>query len=134
MLDVSINENHLSETQVVFVNLKGALDSEKAIDFYDFINAEIIKGFRKFVVDCSNLDYISSAGISIMIRLLDGLYAVEIAASKIIFFILTSTCNMSGCAGLASSITRAEEFNLLLSPCCMLSKPPNRRQSATPNV
>ncbi len=69
MLDVSINENHLSETQVVFVNLKGALDSEKAIDFYDFINAELIKGFRKFVVDCSNLDYISSAGISIMIRL-----------------------------------------------------------------
>jgi anti-anti-sigma factor len=69
MLDVSINENHLSETQVVFVNLKGALDSEKAIDFYDFINAELIKGFRKFVVDCTNLDYISSAGISIMIRL-----------------------------------------------------------------
>lgn len=69
MLDVSIKENHLSETQVVFVNLKGALDSEKAIDFYDFINAELIKGFRKFVVDCTNLDYISSAGISIMIRL-----------------------------------------------------------------
>ncbi|HRG47773.1 MAG TPA: STAS domain-containing protein [Leptospiraceae bacterium] len=69
MLDVSINQNHLSETQVVFVNLKGALDSEKAIDYYDFINAELIKGFRKFIVDCSNLDYISSAGISIMIRL-----------------------------------------------------------------
>lgn len=69
MLDVSIKENHLSETQVVFVNIKGALDSEKAIDFYDFINAELIKGFRKFVVDCSGLDYISSAGISIMIRL-----------------------------------------------------------------
>ena len=61
MLDVSIKENHLSETQVVFVNLKGALDSEKAIDFYDFINAEIIKGFRKFVVDSSRLYYISSS-------------------------------------------------------------------------
>ena len=58
MLDVSIKEDNVNETQVVFVTLKGALDSEKAIDFYDFINAEIIKGFRKFVVDSSRLDYI----------------------------------------------------------------------------
>ncbi|MBP7284343.1 MAG: STAS domain-containing protein [Leptospiraceae bacterium] len=83
MLDVSINENHLSETQVVFVNLKGALDSEKAIDFYDFINAEIIKGFRKFVVDCSRLDYISSSGISIMIRLQHKLLEKE---SVLVYF------------------------------------------------
>ena len=77
MLDVSIKENHLSETQVVFVNLKGALDSETAIDFYYFINAEIIKGFRKFVVDSSRLDYISSSGISIMIRLQHKLHEKE---------------------------------------------------------
>lgn len=69
MLDVSIKEDNLNETQVVFVTLRGVLDSEKAIDFYDFINAEIIKGFRKFVVDSSRLEYISSSGISIMIRL-----------------------------------------------------------------
>jgi anti-sigma B factor antagonist len=69
MLDVSIKDNSYSEIHVVFVTLKGALDSEKAIDFYDFINAETIKGFRKFVIDCSHLEYVSSSGISIMIRL-----------------------------------------------------------------
>jgi len=83
MLDVSIKEDNVNETQVVFVTLKGALDSEKAIDFYDFINAEIIKGFRKFVVDSSRLDYISSSGISIIIRLQHKLLEKE---SRLVYF------------------------------------------------
>ena len=52
MLDVSIKEDNVNETQVVFVTLKGALDSEKAIDFYDFIN--ILNGSSIFINKVNN--------------------------------------------------------------------------------
>lgn len=69
MLDVSITEENNRREEIVFVNLKGGLDSEHAIDFYDFIFEEIGKGYRKFIIDCTNLDFISSSGISIVLRL-----------------------------------------------------------------
>lgn len=43
--------------------LKGRLDLLTLPTFTDFINREIIQGARQVLIDCSALDYISSAGI-----------------------------------------------------------------------
>jgi anti-anti-sigma factor len=43
--------------------LKGRLDLLTLETFTDFINHEIIQGARQVLIDCSALEYISSAGI-----------------------------------------------------------------------
>lgn len=55
--------------KILIVNLKGSLDSRSSIDFYEYINSKLSIGYRKFIVSCDGLNTVSSAGISIILRL-----------------------------------------------------------------
>lgn len=55
--------------QEISVSSEGTLDSVSCSDFYDFIIAEYSKGFKRFILDFSKLDYITSAGLSVLIHL-----------------------------------------------------------------
>ena len=46
----------------------GSLDTYTSVAFFDCIEAEIENGKQKIVVDCSALEYLSSAGIGTLIR------------------------------------------------------------------
>ena len=55
--------------QEIFVSSEGSLDSFSCADFYDFIIAENAKGFKRIILDFSKIDYITSAGLSVLIHL-----------------------------------------------------------------
>jgi anti-sigma B factor antagonist len=69
MLEISIEKEDINEVDVLLIFLKGGLESKFAIDFYDTINQSIIRGHRSFFIDCKELEYISSSGISIILRI-----------------------------------------------------------------
>lgn len=46
----------------------GSLDTYTSVAFFDCIEAEIESGKKKIIVDCSELDYLSSVGIGTLIR------------------------------------------------------------------
>ena len=46
----------------------GELDTYTSSAFFDCIEAEIENGKKKIIVDCSDLNYLSSAGIGTLIR------------------------------------------------------------------
>jgi anti-sigma B factor antagonist len=53
------------EHDVVILQLQGKLDSFTSKNFQDKLLGLIEPGSSKFVIDCSQLDYISSAGIKV---------------------------------------------------------------------
>jgi anti-anti-sigma factor len=69
MLEISIEKEDINEVDVLSIFLKGGLESKFAIDFYDTINQSIVRGHRTFFIDCKELEYISSSGISIILRI-----------------------------------------------------------------
>ena len=58
-----------ADKDILTVNADGGLNSEGAHEFVDKIGALIESGQTKIVVDCSKLGYISSFGISVLVRL-----------------------------------------------------------------
>jgi anti-anti-sigma factor len=68
MLNVSILAENTSFQEIV-LKVQGSLDSSSSWDFYDYIKDQELKGFRKFILDFSALDSISSSGISVLFRL-----------------------------------------------------------------
>ncbi len=58
-----------ADKDVLIVNADGGLNSESAHEFVDKLGALIESGQTKIVVDCSKLGYISSFGISVLVRL-----------------------------------------------------------------
>lgn len=57
-----------SESSLV-VNIKGLLDTSHARDLEKFLDSKIGNGYRKFLLDCTYLDSVSSGGIGFLIRL-----------------------------------------------------------------
>ncbi|MEM7183654.1 MAG: STAS domain-containing protein [Spirochaetota bacterium] len=55
--------------KILVINLKGSLDTSSSIDFYDYVNNKLSEGYSKFIINCESLNYVSSAGISIILRL-----------------------------------------------------------------
>ncbi|MCB1160960.1 MAG: STAS domain-containing protein, partial [Leptospiraceae bacterium] len=67
MLDLHTNETQSS--RVLVINLKGSLDTSSSNDFYAYISGKLKEGYSKFIVSCEELNYISSSGISIILRI-----------------------------------------------------------------
>lgn len=71
---------------VVIFGLKGRLDASNANVLEDTLLASIGAGMRRLVVDCGQLDYISSAGLRVLLvaakRLKGGDGQIALAALK----------------------------------------------------
>ena len=58
-----------TDKDVLIIDADGGLNSENAHGFVDELGTLIESGQTKIVVDCSKLGYISSFGISVLVRL-----------------------------------------------------------------
>ncbi|MCB1176585.1 MAG: STAS domain-containing protein [Leptospiraceae bacterium] len=68
MLNVSILSENTSFQEIV-LKVDGSLDSSSSWDFYDYLNNQENKGFKKFILNFAGLESLSSAGISVLFRL-----------------------------------------------------------------
>lgn len=58
-----------TENDVLIVKADGGLNRQTAAEFVDSLTRLIDAGLKKIIVDCSALDYVSSYGLGILIRL-----------------------------------------------------------------
>ncbi|TGL75492.1 STAS domain-containing protein [Leptospira jelokensis] len=58
-----------SKDKVFSIQLKGGLDGSSAEDFYRYFESQLNKGYRKFLFQLGALDYITSNGISILVKI-----------------------------------------------------------------
>ncbi|MHC4553136.1 MAG: STAS domain-containing protein [Planctomycetota bacterium] len=57
------------ENDILIVNADGGLNADNADQFIDELGRLIEAGQTKIIVDCSHLDYISSYGLGVLVRL-----------------------------------------------------------------
>ncbi|MCP4672960.1 MAG: STAS domain-containing protein [Desulfobacula sp.] len=62
---------------VEIFSVKGSLDSNTSAEFETLIYAALEEGQRKLVLNLENLDYISSAGIRVMLKTTKDLKRME---------------------------------------------------------
>lgn len=67
MIDYTTNQ-HESHPDVIVFDVTGKLDTTTAPFLLDCIEGYIDRGARKLVLDCSDLKYISSAGLETLIQ------------------------------------------------------------------
>ncbi|MDW8305559.1 MAG: anti-sigma factor antagonist [Leptospiraceae bacterium] len=53
---------------ILLLELFGPLDSRTAADFRIFIQEKLLEGFRHILLDCRDLEYVSSAGIGVLVQ------------------------------------------------------------------
>lgn len=58
-----------SKDKVFSIQLKGGLDGTSADDFYRYFESQLNKGYQKFLFQMGSLDYITSNGISILVKI-----------------------------------------------------------------
>lgn len=67
MFNAVVQSENRSFGEVV-VRVQGTLDSSSFLDFYDFFTQLERNGFSKFILNLQDLEFLSSAGISVLIR------------------------------------------------------------------
>ncbi len=60
---------HDADSDVLVIKADGGLNGHNAGDFVDRIRQLVDAGLRKLIVDCEHLDYISSVGLAVLLRL-----------------------------------------------------------------
>jgi anti-sigma B factor antagonist len=83
MFKIHFEEENINQYDVCTIYYSGALDSNHALDLYDLIQSELNKKINFFLVDCSEMEYISSFGISILYKIKQKLKEHD---SEIIFY------------------------------------------------
>jgi anti-sigma B factor antagonist len=68
MFEATVQSENRSFGEVV-IKIQGSLDSSSFLDFYDFLHQLEQNGFSKFILNLQDLEFLSSAGISVLIRL-----------------------------------------------------------------
>ena len=58
--------------QVLVISVEGSIDALTAVDFSDFLAAQLDQGQTQFVLDLDNVDFMSSAGLRGILHLLRG--------------------------------------------------------------
>lgn len=53
---------------IIIVRLSGTLDQTNCDYFFDWLQDEIDLGNNRIVVDCKNVDHLSSAGVGMLVR------------------------------------------------------------------
>ena len=57
------------DSEVLVIKADGGLNAGTAEDFVEDLEKLVDAGLRKIIVDCSGLDYISSFGLGVLVRL-----------------------------------------------------------------
>ena len=57
------------DSEVLVIKADGGLNARTAEGFVEDLEKLVDAGLRKIIVDCSELDYISSFGLGVLIRL-----------------------------------------------------------------
>lgn len=65
------------------LRLQGELDASSAVGLDDVMSADEMTRFRRVLIDCTNLDYISSAGLGVFIS---NLQRFQDANTSMVFF------------------------------------------------
>jgi anti-sigma B factor antagonist len=77
---------HELDNSVLILSADGGLNADTAAAFVDQLARLIDEGVKKIIVDCTHLDYISSYGISVLVRVHSKLAArggdVKIASPR----------------------------------------------------
>ncbi len=75
MIDISTAEDE----NFVCISVAGEVDASSSIQLDSAIQQSIEVGFKKIMVDCSELNYISSAGLGVFMSYIQELEAKEIS-------------------------------------------------------
>ena len=75
MIDISTAEDE----NFVCISVAGEVDASSSIQLDSAIQQSIEVGFKKMMVDCSGLNYISSAGLGVFMSYIQELEAKEIS-------------------------------------------------------
>ncbi len=59
---------HDTDSDLLIITSKGGLDDSLAMEFVRDLYERIDNGLRKIIVDCSDMDYISSLDLSVLAR------------------------------------------------------------------
>ncbi len=57
------------ENKVFSIQLKGGLDGANADDLLRFFETQVEKGFKSFLINFSSVDFITSSGISVLVKM-----------------------------------------------------------------
>ena len=60
---------HEIDKEILILSADGGLNAETAAEFVKQLESLVDSGLKKIIVDCSHLDYISSYGIAVLVRL-----------------------------------------------------------------
>lgn len=58
--------NTVIHSDILVIELEGALDSHTSSDFKSWIEEKLLEGWRAFILDCLCLEYLSSRGIGVL--------------------------------------------------------------------
>lgn len=64
---IFINHTEADNKRVIIIEIKGILDSQTSVNFEEYINQIFNHGKRFIILDAAKLEYVSSAGIGVMI-------------------------------------------------------------------
>lgn len=73
---VEINDK--TEDDILIINIDGDVDASSSIFVDKAIGGAIEKGFKKILIDCSNLIYISSAGLGVFMSYIEEFEAKNV--------------------------------------------------------
>lgn len=106
--------------KVFSIQLKGGLDGTSAEDFYRYFESQIGKGYRKFLFQFGALDFITSNGISILVKIHKQI--TKIGAVYAIYGVKQEVEDVLSLVGLFDRLpifrghTQAESFLLQMDP------------------
>lgn len=92
MLEINTTYNQ----SVLFIALSGSLDSRSGFDFHEYITEKILDGILYFSLDCNELEFISSGGISTLVGIhrilkkrggLINLFSVQEEVKHVFYFL-----------------------------------------------
>lgn len=68
-----VNIDTRAEDGIFFINVKGELDASSSIHLDNAIAEGLEQGYGKIAIDCSELEYISSAGLGVFMSYIEDM-------------------------------------------------------------
>ncbi|TGK78709.1 anti-sigma factor antagonist [Leptospira montravelensis] len=120
-----------AKDKVFSIQLKGGLDGTSAEDFYRYFESQVGKGYRKFLFQFGALDFITSNGISVIVKIHKQI--TKIGAVYAIYGVKQEVEDVLTLVGLFDKLpifrdhNQAESFLLKIEP--KLPNPPETNSS-----
>lgn len=74
---IFISHSGILDDKAMIVDIKGVLDSSTSTDFEDYINQLLIRKKNHIIINSENLEYISSAGIGVILYIQKKILALK---------------------------------------------------------